>query len=52
MQRDVQSADINEPLEKVLARLQSCDCRLLSVTEKGQMVGVININNILELIKI
>lgn len=52
MQREIQSADINEPLEKVLERLHNCHCRLLSVTEADQLVGIINLDNIMELIKI
>jgi Zn-dependent protease len=52
MEQGVESAGINEPLEKVLLRLQSCKCRLLSVTEAGQLVGIINIDNIMELISI
>lgn len=52
MQRDVQSADIDEPLEKVMERLQSCHCRLLSVTESDRLVGIVNLENIMELIRI
>jgi len=52
MQREVQSADIDEPLEKVLQRLQNCQCRLLAVTEAGRLVGIINLDNIMELISI
>jgi Zn-dependent protease/predicted transcriptional regulator len=52
MQREVQSADIDEQLEKVLQRLQNCQCRLLSVTEAGRLVGIINLDNIMELISI
>lgn len=52
MQREVQSADLDESLEKVLQRLQNCQCRLLSVTEAGRLVGIINLDNIMELISI
>ena len=52
MQREVQSAEIDEPLEKVLERLQSCQCRLLSVTEGGRLAGIVNLDNIMELIRI
>ena len=52
MQKEIQSADINEPLEKVLERLQASHCPLISVTENNQLVGIINLDNILELIKI
>ena len=52
MQKKIQSADINEPLEQVLQRLHNCNCSLLSVTEAGQLVGIINLDNVMELIKI
>ena len=52
MQKEVYSADSQEPLEKVLERLQTCNCSLISVTEAGQQVGIINLENIMELIKI
>ena len=52
MQKCVQSADINEPLEEVLKRLQSSKCHLLSVIKDKQLVGIINLNNIMELINI
>lgn len=52
MQEKVQSVQINEPLGKVLERLQNCQCRLLSVIDAGQLVGIINLDNIMELISI
>ena len=45
-------AGIDEPLEKVLERLQSCQCRMLSVTEAGRLAGIVNLDNIMELIRI
>lgn len=52
MQVTVQSAQVDEPLEKVLQRLQSCQCRLLSVVDAGRLVGIVNLDNIMELIAI
>lgn len=52
MERGIESADIDEPLEKILQRLQNGQCRLLPVTEAGQLVGIINMDNITELISI
>lgn len=52
MQPDLQRADINESLEKVLQRLQECHCPLLFVTDAGRLVGIVNLDNIMELIKI
>ncbi len=52
MQKEILRADINEPLEKVFERMQSSHSPLISVTEADKPVGIINIENILELIKI
>lgn len=52
MQKDILTADIHEPLEKVMERLQSCHCPLISVTESGKLVGIVNLENIMELINI
>jgi Zn-dependent protease/predicted transcriptional regulator len=52
MDREVESADIGEPLEKVMERLQDSHCRLLAVTEADRLVGIVNLDNIMELIKI
>ena len=52
MQSGMQGAEINEPLVKVLRRLQNCQCRLLSVVEAGRLVGILNMDNITELIAI
>ena len=52
MQQQVHTADINEPVQKILERLQTCHCPLLSVTKAGQLVGIVNLDNIMELIKI
>ena len=52
MQTNIQSADVNEPVQKVLQRLQSCNCPLISVTSAGKLVGIVNLENIMELIKI
>jgi predicted transcriptional regulator len=52
MQPEVQTAELNEPLQKVLERLQSCRCPLLAVTDAGKLVGIVNLDNIMELIKI
>jgi len=52
MQTTVQSAEIHESLEKVMQRLQSCQCSLLTVNEAGRLVGIVNLDNIMELISI
>jgi len=38
--------------EMVLGRLQSCQCRLLTLTNAGQLTGIVNLDNIMDLIKI
>ncbi len=52
MQTRVQNAQVDEPLEQILQRLQTCDCPLISVMQAGRLVGIVNMNNILELISI
>lgn len=52
MQQEIHSADINEPLEMVLERLNDGHSSLLSVIEADKLVGIINLDNIMELIKI
>ena len=38
--------------EKVLARLQNCQCKLLSVTEADRLPNIVILDNIMELIMI
>lgn len=52
MQSGVQQADVSEPLQKVLERLQISQSPLLCVTESGQITGFVDIDNIIELINI
>lgn len=52
MQKEILSADIHEPLEEVLERLQICHCPLISVTESSVLVGIVNLDNIMEFINI
>lgn len=52
MQTNIQSADVNEQMQKVMERLQSCHCTLLFVTRADRLMGIINMENIMELISI
>jgi CBS domain-containing protein len=52
MDRDVRTADIAEPLERVLERLQSHRLRLLAVMDAGRLVGIVDLDNIMEMLKI
>ena len=50
--QNIFSADINEPLGKLLERMQGNPAQMICVTDAGQVVGLLNLENILELIKI
>jgi CBS domain containing-hemolysin-like protein len=50
--QNILSADINEPLAKLLQRMQGNAAQMICVTDAGQVVGLLNLENILELIKI
>jgi len=52
MQRAVHSAEIDESLENVLQRLRGREVPLLAVVQAGRMVGIVNLDNIMELIQI
>lgn len=52
MQSEIQSVDINESLESILDRFRKHRCPLISITQNQHMVGVINLENIVELISI
>jgi Zn-dependent protease/CBS domain-containing protein len=46
------SADIDEPLATLLERMQGNPAQMMCVIDKGEVVGLLNLENILELIKI
>ncbi len=50
--QDILSTDINEPLGKLLERMQGNPAQMIYVTEYGRIVGLLNLENILELVKI
>jgi predicted transcriptional regulator len=52
MKKCIQSAQYDEPLESVLERLQTGECRLIAVMRSGKLAGIIDMDNIMELIKI
>ncbi len=51
MEREFQTVQADEPLDKVLQRLQGCNCRLVPVMRAGRLVGVVNLDNILEYVQ-
>jgi Zn-dependent protease len=52
MLQDILTAEIDEPLGKLLERMQGNPAQLVCVTENGQVAGLLNLENILELIRI
>lgn len=52
MQKEIQSAEVDEPVHQVLNRLQRDHYPLISVTKAGTLVGIIDLDNISELIQI
>ncbi len=52
MQKKIQSAEVDEPVHQILKRLQSDHCPLIMVTKVGKLVGIIDLENISELIQI
>jgi predicted transcriptional regulator len=47
-----QAADSSDMLEKVLARLQECDCHTLPVMHHGKLVGLITADNLGEFLMV
>lgn len=52
MRSEFQQASPSEMLEGVFQRLQECDCHSLPVVERGEVVGVIDMENLGEFIAI
>lgn len=52
MRRDVQSVESTESLQLVLDRFQNSDCKIIAVTRSGNLAGIIDLENIIELLKI
>jgi len=52
METPVPTAAPDEPLDRIMERLEECDCRLVAVLEGGRLVGLVNLDNITELVQI
>ena len=52
MQRDFQTADAAEMIDVVFQRLQSCGCHTVPVLRRGQLVGLITMENVGEYISV
>ncbi|HDY81635.1 MAG: site-2 protease family protein [Gammaproteobacteria bacterium] len=50
--QDIFNADINEPLGKLLERMRGNTAQMIYVTEGEKIVGLLNLENIMEMIKI
>ncbi len=49
---DILSADINEPLGPLLERMQGSPAQMIYVSDAGKIVGLLNLEHLLELIRI
>lgn len=49
---NILAADINEPLEKLIERLQGSPAQMIYVIDSGHIVGLLNLENVLEMIRI
>jgi len=52
MQRDFQTADPAEMLDAVLQRIQSCKCHTVPVLRRGDLIGLITMENVGEFISV
>lgn len=50
--QDIVSVDIDEPLGRLLEKMQGNLAQMICVSDGGQIVGLLNLENILEMIKI
>jgi CBS domain containing-hemolysin-like protein len=50
--QDILTADINEPLNALVERMQGNRARMIGIMDQGHVVGLLNLENILEFIKI
>jgi predicted transcriptional regulator len=52
MRRDFQVVDSTDMLEGVMERLQACACHTLPVVHRGQLVGLLTMDNVGEFVMI
>lgn len=52
MATEFATAERGEMMERVLLRLQTCNCRTLPVTERGRLVGLVTMENVGEFLQI
>ena len=52
MQRDFQAVDIGDMLDAAFQKLQSCQCRTMPVLDRGQLAGLLTMDNVGEFMSI
>lgn len=52
MKRDFEIVDSSEMLETAFLRLKTCDCHTIPVSDSGQLVGLVTMDNVGEFIRI
>ena len=52
MRREFQTVASSEMLDTVFARLQTCECHVLPVVQRGQLVGLVTMDNVGEFVAI
>jgi predicted transcriptional regulator len=52
MQREFETVDASQMLETAFQRLQSCQCHTLPVLSRGQLVGLVTMENVGEFVAI
>jgi Zn-dependent protease/predicted transcriptional regulator len=52
MRREFQTVESSEMLDTAFARLQTCECHVLPVVQRGQLVGLVTMDNVGEFVAI
>ena len=52
MSKDFEKVESSEMLQSAMMRLQNCDCRTMPVIKKGELIGLLNMENIGEFMMI
>lgn len=52
MMKDFEKVESSEMLQSAMTRLQNCDCRTMPVVRKGNLIGLLNMENIGEFMMI
>ncbi|MBN2013257.1 site-2 protease family protein [candidate division KSB1 bacterium] len=52
METEFQTADASDMLQSAMARLQSCNCQIMPVISRGNLAGILNMENVGEFMMI